>query len=156
LPIFTVLIHIIPSVERLPHRLFTEELPKLGIEVTFADPMDARGWRQAVRPNTRGLFVETPVNLTARQRDLKHQRTLEQQVASILARRDQPLQRAFRVDVLGFIGVAQHPVHQAGQQFALLCIHRDLLWDQGRSTITCPILPPRSTAWCASTACASG
>ena len=31
------------------HRLFTEELPKMGIEVTFVDPMEQRGWRSAMR-----------------------------------------------------------------------------------------------------------
>jgi len=53
------------------HRLFTEELPKMGIEVTFVDPMDSRSWRQSVRPNTRAVFVETPVNPTCRVLDLK-------------------------------------------------------------------------------------
>jgi cystathionine gamma-synthase len=53
------------------HRLFTEELPKLGIEVTFADPLESRGWRQALRPNTRVLFVESPVNPTCRVLDLR-------------------------------------------------------------------------------------
>jgi cystathionine beta-lyase/cystathionine gamma-synthase len=42
-------------------RLFTEELPKMGIEVTFVDPLEARGWRQSVRPNTRAMFIETRV-----------------------------------------------------------------------------------------------
>ena len=53
------------------HRLFTEELPKMGIEVTFVDPMEARGWRSSMRKNTRAVFVETPVNPTCRLIDLK-------------------------------------------------------------------------------------
>ena len=53
------------------HRLFTEELPKLGIEVTFVDPLDTRGWRQQLRPTTRGIFIETPVNPTCRVIDLR-------------------------------------------------------------------------------------
>jgi cystathionine beta-lyase/cystathionine gamma-synthase len=53
------------------HRLFTEELPKLGVEVTFVDPLQSRGWREARRPNTRALFVETPVNPTCRVVDLR-------------------------------------------------------------------------------------
>ncbi len=53
------------------HRLFTEELPKLGIEVTFVDPLEPRHWRQQLRPTTRGLFVETPVNPTCRLVDLR-------------------------------------------------------------------------------------
>ncbi|MCC7053714.1 MAG: PLP-dependent transferase [Gemmatimonadaceae bacterium] len=52
-------------------RLFTEELPKLGIEVTFVDPLDARGWRRHLQPNTRGIFIETPVNPTCRVTDLR-------------------------------------------------------------------------------------
>jgi cystathionine beta-lyase/cystathionine gamma-synthase len=53
------------------YRFFTEELPKLGIEVTFVDPLESRAWRQAIRPNTRAVFVETPVNPTCRVLDLR-------------------------------------------------------------------------------------
>ena len=53
------------------HRLLTEELPKMGIEITFVDPLESRGWRQAMRANTRAVFVETPVNPTCRVLDLK-------------------------------------------------------------------------------------
>lgn len=53
------------------HRLFTEELPKMGIEMTFVDPMESRAWRHAMRPNTRAVFVETPVNPTCRVLDLR-------------------------------------------------------------------------------------
>ncbi len=53
------------------HRLFTEELPKMGIEVTFVDPLESRGFRVAMRPNTRAVFVETPVNPTCRVLDLR-------------------------------------------------------------------------------------
>jgi cystathionine beta-lyase/cystathionine gamma-synthase len=53
------------------YRLFTEELPKLGIEVTFVDPLESRAWRQSIRPNTRAIFAETPVNPTCRVLDLR-------------------------------------------------------------------------------------
>ena len=53
------------------HRLFTQEFPGLGVEVTFVDPTHSRGWRQALRPNTRALFVESPVNPTTRVLDLR-------------------------------------------------------------------------------------
>jgi cystathionine beta-lyase/cystathionine gamma-synthase len=68
------------------HRLFTEELPKLGVEVTFADPLESRGWRQALRPNTRVLFVESPVNPTCRVLDLRpiSQLTREAGVALVI------------------------------------------------------------------------
>lgn len=50
--------------------LFTRELPGMGIEVSWADPSEPRSWRQAVRKNTRVIFVESPVNPTCRVLDL--------------------------------------------------------------------------------------
>ncbi|MBW3552094.1 MAG: aminotransferase class I/II-fold pyridoxal phosphate-dependent enzyme [Gemmatimonadetes bacterium] len=44
--------------------LLTRELPRLGIETTFVDP--AGRWRDALRPNTRLLYMEVPVNPTLR------------------------------------------------------------------------------------------
>jgi len=53
------------------HKLFTQELASLGIDVSFVDPLESRAWRQAIRPETRALFVETPVNPTTRVLDLR-------------------------------------------------------------------------------------
>jgi cystathionine beta-lyase/cystathionine gamma-synthase len=53
------------------HRLFTRELPGMGIEVTLVDPMETRGWRKRLRKHTRAIFVETPVNPSCRVLDLK-------------------------------------------------------------------------------------
>lgn len=50
--------------------LFTRELPTMGVEVSWADPSEPRSWRQAVRKNTRAIFVESPVNPTCRVLDL--------------------------------------------------------------------------------------
>lgn len=44
------------------HALLTRELPRLGIETTFVDP--AGRWRDALRQNTRLLYMEVPVNPT--------------------------------------------------------------------------------------------
>src|SRR6188472_4246073 len=44
------------------HRLFTSELKAMGIAVTLVEPIDTRGWRRALRKETRAIFVETPVN----------------------------------------------------------------------------------------------
>ena len=52
-------------------RLFLEEFATLGIEVTLLDPLDLRGWRRAVTPRTRALFIESPVNPTCRVLDLR-------------------------------------------------------------------------------------
>ncbi len=43
-------------------QLFSNWLPRLGIETTFVAGSDADDWSKAIRPNTRLLFVETPSN----------------------------------------------------------------------------------------------
>lgn len=48
------------------HTLFARELTGMGIEVTFVDPLVPRGWRQALKKNTRAIFLESPVNPTCR------------------------------------------------------------------------------------------
>jgi cystathionine beta-lyase/cystathionine gamma-synthase len=53
-------------------RTFMEqELPRRGVEVTFVDPDDPRSWRAALRPGTRGLYLELPTNPTLRLFDLR-------------------------------------------------------------------------------------
>ena len=42
--------------------LFGKYLAKFGVEVTFVPLLDHAGWRQAIRPNTAMLFMETPSN----------------------------------------------------------------------------------------------
>jgi cystathionine beta-lyase/cystathionine gamma-synthase len=42
--------------------LLRDELPRRRIETTFVDPESFRGWREAVRPNTRVILIETPTN----------------------------------------------------------------------------------------------
>ena len=44
--------------------LLTRELPRLGIETTFIDPSGS--WSEAIRPETRLLYMEAPVNPTLR------------------------------------------------------------------------------------------
>ncbi len=51
-------------------KLFLEELVPMGIEVSFANPDERRVWRNSLRQNTRAIFVESPVNPTARVIDL--------------------------------------------------------------------------------------
>ncbi|HSL71095.1 MAG TPA: aminotransferase class I/II-fold pyridoxal phosphate-dependent enzyme [Longimicrobiales bacterium] len=48
--------------------LLTKEFPRLGIETTF---IDWNGWEAALRPNTRVLFMEAPVNPTLRVPDVR-------------------------------------------------------------------------------------
>jgi cystathionine gamma-synthase len=52
-------------------RLMTQDLPKLGIETTLADPTDARAVEAALRPNTRMIVVEVISNPTIRVADME-------------------------------------------------------------------------------------
>jgi cystathionine beta-lyase/cystathionine gamma-synthase len=45
--------------------LLAHELPRRGIETTFVDP-DQGGWEEAMRPETRVVFIEIPTNPTLR------------------------------------------------------------------------------------------
>lgn len=49
-------------------RILERELPRLGIAVTFVPNGD--GWAEMVRPNTRALLMEMPVNPTLRVPDI--------------------------------------------------------------------------------------
>jgi O-succinylhomoserine sulfhydrylase len=42
--------------------LFGNGLARIDIETTFVDPTSVQAWQDALRPNTRLLFVETPSN----------------------------------------------------------------------------------------------
>ena len=46
-------------------------LPRFGIEATIVDARDPRQWRDAIRPNTKVFFFETPANPTMDVVDLK-------------------------------------------------------------------------------------
>ena len=46
-------------------KLLALELPRRGVDTTFVDP-DEGGWEEAVRPETRVLFIEIPSNPTLR------------------------------------------------------------------------------------------
>lgn len=51
-------------------KLFTDEFPLMGIEVSFANPDERRVWRKTIRQNTRAIFVESPANPTCRVLDI--------------------------------------------------------------------------------------
>ncbi len=52
-------------------KLLTTWLPKFGIETTFVDTTEYSQHEQAIRPNTKLLYLESPTNPTARIIDLK-------------------------------------------------------------------------------------
>ncbi len=51
-------------------RLMTQDLPRLGIETSLADPTDAAAMKAALRPNTRMILVEVVSNPTIRLADM--------------------------------------------------------------------------------------
>ncbi len=51
--------------------LFNDHLARFGIETSYVPPSDLAAWEQAIRPNTRLLFVETPSNPTAEIADIE-------------------------------------------------------------------------------------
>jgi cystathionine beta-lyase/cystathionine gamma-synthase len=57
-------------------RLFTQEFGRLGIDVSFVNPLHSRSWKQAMRKTTRAVFVETPTNPLLRVLDLEPIATL--------------------------------------------------------------------------------
>jgi len=57
-------------------RLFAEEFPRLGIDVTLVNPTGSRAWRQHLRRETRALFLESPSNPACRVIDLAPLRRL--------------------------------------------------------------------------------
>jgi len=65
-------------------RFFEHELPSVGIEVTFVDPTETRGWRRLTRNNTRLFFIASPVNPTTRVADLNPPRLLAQELGIAL------------------------------------------------------------------------
>lgn len=44
------------------HQVLTKLLPKWGIETTYAEMVSTASWEQAIRPNTKVCYVETPSN----------------------------------------------------------------------------------------------
>jgi cysteine-S-conjugate beta-lyase len=53
------------------YRALTQLVSRLGIETTFVDATDVEQIRAAIRPNTKGLILETPSNPTLRIIDLQ-------------------------------------------------------------------------------------
>jgi O-succinylhomoserine sulfhydrylase len=42
--------------------IVAEWLPRFGVETTFVDATDLDQWRNAIRPNTKAVLIETPAN----------------------------------------------------------------------------------------------
>ncbi|MGH9908175.1 MAG: aminotransferase class I/II-fold pyridoxal phosphate-dependent enzyme, partial [Pyrinomonadaceae bacterium] len=51
--------------------LLEDVLPRWGIEVTFGDQTNVERWAEAVKPNTKLIYAETPANPLMRLTDLR-------------------------------------------------------------------------------------
>lgn len=67
-------------------QFFEVELPSLGMDVEFINPLEPRMWRRSVHARTRALFIESPVLATTRIVDLRplHHLTKETGLALIV------------------------------------------------------------------------
>lgn len=52
------------------HHIITQLLPQYGIEYTLVDGSDLDAWEQALRPETKAVFIETPANPTLQLTDI--------------------------------------------------------------------------------------
>ena len=57
-------------------RLFAQEFGRLGIDVSFVNPLEQRTWKRALKKTTRAIFVETPTNPLLRVLDVEPIATL--------------------------------------------------------------------------------
>jgi cystathionine beta-lyase/cystathionine gamma-synthase len=60
-------------------KFFSQWLPRMGIETTFVDTNNFEQAAEAIRPNTRMLYLESPTNPTLRVVDLKKAAALARQ-----------------------------------------------------------------------------
>ena len=65
-------------------QLFSTVLSKFGIETTYVDGPSLAGWKAALRPNTRFLFVETPSNPLTEVIDIRALADLAREAGSVL------------------------------------------------------------------------
>ena len=60
-------------------------LPRFGIEVTFVSATDLGAWKQAIRPNTKLFFLETPSNPLTELTDIRAVADIAHDAGAILA-----------------------------------------------------------------------
>lgn len=65
-------------------RLMTQDLPRLGIETSLADPTDVASMKAAMRPNTRIILVEVISNPTIRVADMEGIARLAKETGALL------------------------------------------------------------------------
>ncbi len=73
-----------PSIFGTTNTLFNKYLPRFGIRTDFVDITDLEGWRKALKPETRLLFVESPSNPMTEVADLRALSELAHENGSLL------------------------------------------------------------------------
>ncbi len=73
-----------PSIFGTTNTLFNKYLPRFGILTDFVDITDLEGWRKALKPETRLLFVESPSNPMTEVADLRALSELAHENGSLL------------------------------------------------------------------------
>ncbi|HSD60694.1 MAG TPA: O-succinylhomoserine sulfhydrylase [Burkholderiales bacterium] len=66
-------------------QLFTQILPRFGVETTFVSATDPAQWQAALRKNTRLLFVETPSNPLTEVSDIAALARIAREAGALLA-----------------------------------------------------------------------
>jgi O-succinylhomoserine sulfhydrylase len=66
-------------------QLFNNVLSRFGVETTYASPTKLEDWRQAIRPNTRMFFLETPSNPLTEVTDLAGLSRIAKDAGALLA-----------------------------------------------------------------------
>lgn len=65
------------------YRALTQIFPRFGLEISFVDCTDLEQVRQAIRPHTRGIYVETPSNPLLKITDLRGIVALAREIGAI-------------------------------------------------------------------------
>ena len=66
-------------------QMFSNLLPRFGVEVSFVSPTDSQAWKDAIRPNTKLFFLETPSNPLTEISDIREIADIAHSVGAWLA-----------------------------------------------------------------------
>lgn len=64
--------------------VFNRYLERFGVSTTYVDPKDPGAWQEAIRPNTRLLFLETPSNPLSEVTDLEAVAAIAREAKALL------------------------------------------------------------------------
>jgi cystathionine gamma-synthase len=109
-------------------KFLSQWLPKMGIETTFVDTTDYAQYAQAIRPNTKMIYVESPTNPSLRVVDFKKIAALAQQH--------------------GLISMADStfgtPINQHPAEYGIdLVMHSGTKYLSGHADLTCGVVAGR-------------